>query len=102
MSATLATARRSWRISGEPDYPLAREPVDLGATEAEPAQHFGGVLTQVRSWAAQSARCRREAGDHIVHRQLPHLGVGKVDQDLARDHMGVGHELVDVVNRSRS
>jgi hypothetical protein len=34
-----------------------------------------------------------------VHRQLPHLRVGKIDQDLAGDHMRVGHELVDVVYR---
>jgi len=56
------------------------------------------MLAQARRGAAQSARCHREAGDHIVHRQLSHLCVGEVDEDLARDHMRVGHELIDVVD----
>jgi len=34
-----------------------------------------------------------------VHRQAAHLVVGKIDQDLAGDHMRIGHELVDVVDR---
>ena len=33
-----------------------------------------------------------------MHRQIPHLRIGKVDEDLARCHMRVGHELVDVVD----
>ena len=56
------------------------------------------MLAQGRCRVAQSARCHRQAGGHIVHRQLSHLRVGKVDEDLASDHVRVGHELVDVVD----
>ena len=79
--------------------PSRRELCELRAIEPERAEDLGGVLAQGGRRAAQPTGGGGEARDHIVHRQVPHRVIGKVDDDLARDHMRVGHELVDVVDR---
>ena len=81
--------------------PFAREAVDFRTSEAERAQDLGGVFAQCRRRAAQPAGRFGEAGNDIVHRQAPQFVIGEIDQDLAGDHMRIGHELVDVVDRRR-
>jgi len=52
------------------------QPVDLGRAEAGAGQDLTIVLAERGRRAAQQARRRREARDHVVHRQRAHGRVG--------------------------
>ena len=102
---TASSARRAGRCGhvaspASPMIPSRAERLELGAVDAERAQDLGGVLAERRRRAAQAAGRRGQARDDVVHRRCcPISCVGHVDDDLARQHVRVGEELVDVVDR---
>ena len=69
-SATPAGEPRSSCTSGDADDSFAREAFDLGAAEAERAEDFGGVLTELRGRAAQPAGRLRQPL-HVLRRHGP-------------------------------
>src|SRR6266851_8065967 len=83
----------------EPDHTLARQCLQRLPVDAELAEDLGGVLAEAGGRAAQVAGRLAEARDDVVHRQTAGLRVRHIDDDLARQDMRVGEELVDVVDR---
>ncbi len=76
-----------------------RKSASAAASRPSAAQYSVIVLAERGRGRADFARRAGEARHHMVHRHAAHLGIGQFGHDLARLHMRVGDELVDVVDR---
>ena len=78
---------------------LLRRSSMASALKTEAAEDFVVVFAERRRRRADLARRARQARHHRVHRDAAHLVVRQFGHDLARPHMRVGDELVDLVDR---
>src|SRR5258708_39219778 len=88
-------AQHSALAFGPADHARGEEGVDLAPGISELAQHFGGMLAEIRRHAAQAGLAALQA-DRRGHPLVPVL----FDDVAAMDGVGAGQRLVDLLHRS--